>query len=706
MNHFDKVAKLLATENLTVVRAPVRTACFDTESRTLTLPQWKGMTPEIETMLIGHEVGHALYTTNEMLHASDDNRALHGYINVVEDARIERLMKDRYPGLRKDFNAGYKQLNDKDFFGAKKRDLSQLRLIDRINLYFKVGYTCGVRFNSEEIDFVRAAEKTQTPQDVVELAKKIYTYAKEQNKKNEEERAQQEEEYGKIDASGEGEEEDDFDYEYDNTSEYDEDDMMGSSSADDQEDDSEDEKQQQTTTSGAGYQGNDNSEDPLESETQRAFDKEMEDLADVNTRYVYYEMEHDYIQDVVIGYKRILDETTEADAYHDAEFNQEFNKYMSDTQRIVNYLVKEFEMKKSATHYKRAKISKVGSLDMKKVYAYKLKDDIFKRMMSLPEGKNHGMIFLLDWSGSMWQVLEDTIKQMIPLAEFCRRVQIPFQVFAFTSDYGQEYPYEYTVKLRADAKAGKPVVRTEEHNFRLFEFMNDKMSKSDFNKMCKRLIRGMQICKHYNLGGTPLNESLYYLIKYVPQFIKKNNIEKMTLVTLSDGDGHSNVHVQRQEYIDQPTGGYKTVGLRNFVRDSVTKKDYRIENYGSQQTQVWLQILKDRYAINNVGFYVCQNRARDLKDAISSNSSYSWSDAYSMIPKMRKSFKDQGFYSLDGTCRDEMFIIPSNKLQANDSDFEVGENMTTKQIAKVFSKSMKGSRTSRILLDRFVSRVA
>jgi hypothetical protein len=138
----------------------------------------------------------------------------------------------------------------------------------------------------------------------------------------------------------------------------------------------------------------------------------------------------------------------------------------------------------------------------------------------------------------------------------------------------------------------------------------------------------------------------------------------------------------------------------------VTKKDYRIENYGTQQTQVWLQILKDRYAINNVGFYICQNRARDLKDAISSNSSYSWGDAYSMVPKMRKAFKDQGFYSLDGTCRDEMFIIPSTKLQANDKDFEVGENMTTKQIAKVFSKSMKGSRTSRILLDRFVSRVA
>jgi hypothetical protein len=78
---------------------------------------------------------------------------------------------------------------------------------------------------------------------------------------------------------------------------------------------------------------------------------------------------------------------------------------------VVNYLVKEFEMRKSATLYKRAQTSKIGSLDMKKIWSYKLSDDLFKRVMTLPEGKNHGMIFLLDWSGSMDMVLEDWFQE-------------------------------------------------------------------------------------------------------------------------------------------------------------------------------------------------------------------------------------------------------------------------------------------------------
>jgi uncharacterized protein with von Willebrand factor type A (vWA) domain len=100
--------------------------------------------------------------------------------------------------------------------------------------------------------------------------------------------------------------------------------------------------------------------------------------------------------------------------------------------------VKEFEMKKSAQMHKRAMVSKIGSLDMKKVYAYKLQDDLFKRVTSLPQGKNHGMVLLVDWSGSMNEVLKDTMKQVINLAMFCNRVQIPYRVYAFTTDYNDK----------------------------------------------------------------------------------------------------------------------------------------------------------------------------------------------------------------------------------------------------------------------------
>ena len=74
-------------------------------------------------------------------------------------------------------------------------------------------------------------------------------------------------------------------------------------------------------------------------------------------------------------------------------------------------------------------------LDMRRVWSYKLNDDLFKRVTTLPQGKNHGMVFLLDWSGSMDGVIEDTLKQVINLAMFCNRIQIPYRVLAFTTQY-------------------------------------------------------------------------------------------------------------------------------------------------------------------------------------------------------------------------------------------------------------------------------
>ena len=191
VNAAEIYAKLLATENISVIRARVSTASFDIKNRVLTLPQWKDMSPIVEGMLIGHEVGHALYTTDEYIDPIKDDPKLRQYLNILEDVRIEKLMKRKYPGIRKTMNLGYQELNDKDFFGVKKiQNLSTLSLIDRINLYFKAGYQCGVTFNQDEKNFVTRAERTETIEEVIELAKEIYAYAKEQAEQKKKQRAE------------------------------------------------------------------------------------------------------------------------------------------------------------------------------------------------------------------------------------------------------------------------------------------------------------------------------------------------------------------------------------------------------------------------------------------------------------------------------------------------------------------------------------
>ena len=98
------------------------------------------------------------------------------------------------------------------------------------------------------------------------------------------------------------------------------------------------------------------------------------------------------------------------------------------------YLVKEFEMKKSATAYKRATTSKTGIIDPLKLSSYKYNDDIFKKLTILPDAKNHGMIMLLDWSGSMCDVIKQTIDQLLNLVWFCQKINIPYEVYFFTSE--------------------------------------------------------------------------------------------------------------------------------------------------------------------------------------------------------------------------------------------------------------------------------
>ena len=165
------LAKLLATENLHVEHRKISTAYFDVERRVLALPIWKDVTGDVYDLLVGHEVGHALYTPNE-----EYRDAPKDYVNVIEDARVERKMKVTYPGLRKSFYDGYQELNGKDFFEISKRDVSKMNLIDRINLHYKVGNLTDICFSDDEQVWVDRVANTVTFEDVVTLAEELYAY--------------------------------------------------------------------------------------------------------------------------------------------------------------------------------------------------------------------------------------------------------------------------------------------------------------------------------------------------------------------------------------------------------------------------------------------------------------------------------------------------------------------------------------------------
>ena len=162
------LAKLLASENIRIEHQKVATAAFNLRDRALILPIWKEMSADLYDLLIGHEIGHALYTPAEGWHDAieDGGNGIKSFLNILEDARIERKVKDKYPGIRKNFFAGYKELFERNFFGVEGRDLNTLRFIDRVNLYYKVGAFLNIQFSEDEKAILRRIDVLETWDDV------------------------------------------------------------------------------------------------------------------------------------------------------------------------------------------------------------------------------------------------------------------------------------------------------------------------------------------------------------------------------------------------------------------------------------------------------------------------------------------------------------------------------------------------------------
>ena len=180
MKNKSTLAKLLAEEDVFVVHKQMETAYFDSKKRELGLPIWKDeeMTKDIYDLMVCHEIGHALWTPLDMLEKAAVRKINHSFVNILEDARIEKMVKGKYPGAVGVFNRGYVDLLKKDFFGTGKKKIADFNLIDRINVFFKSADTT-IPFSEEEKVWVDRTAATKTPDDVLDLAEELYAWMKE-----------------------------------------------------------------------------------------------------------------------------------------------------------------------------------------------------------------------------------------------------------------------------------------------------------------------------------------------------------------------------------------------------------------------------------------------------------------------------------------------------------------------------------------------
>lgn len=705
------VAKLLATENISVHRANTKTAYFDIKNRVLVLPMWKDIENIVEQMLICHEVGHALFTKLDEYKAAIDGakfKNAQAYMNILEDARIEKFMARKFAGINKTMSGGYSILNAKDFFGIKNSNLYKLTLIDRINIHFKLGAYIEVPFTKDERIFIEKTANLESMNDVATLANEIYTYSTENYVSTDYTMfGNEDSQYVLVDGDEEG------DFEYEEYPEYNEDDLDNNSddidsesdktgeSDSDKESDEESDEDSEKNIKSSGSEGKSDKKDIPDPITDSEFQKNIESYCNNNIMYKYWTFGK-FTYDPVFNYKKVLKNVEESGyTFDDTSHLEYINKFKQDSMVNVNYLVKEFEMRKAATAYKRTTIAKSGTLNTNKLFAYQINNDIFKRISATKDGKNHGMVFLLDWSGSMYRNIKQTVEQLINLVMFCSRAQIKYSVLAFTNDAynltGRHHPEWY----ESDTKN---VINVNHTHLVLAELFSSEMTTNEFNRMITYTLSDY-FPSTIDMNGTPLLEALIYINEYIDGFIKKNHIEKFTFVTFTDGAGKSfQTPIRSRDYDDDCT----MKSCKNMYICPVTKIEYTIDsNNVIHNTEMLYTIIKNRYNCNVIGFFLMEAiSTRYVNDTIKMNDSkymdYPIAVRESIATKLRSDCLSNKFANIPNTAKDAMYIIPASSLKVDDSELAVDTNATAYQISKKFGKFLNIRKTSRVLLNNLL----
>lgn len=506
------LAKLLATENLIVQHCgAATTASFNTATRVLTLPLIQTNSEFVYDMFIGHEVGHALYTPADWADKVDKDIPF-DFINVIEDVRIERMIQDKFPGLRRDFSRGYDELNDKDFFELADKDVDLMNFIDRINLHFKLGHRALIKFTDEELVYVRAVEDADTFDKVVLVAKMLADYVQAQPQDQETQNTQEEESPGESEDKGE------------------------------EQDDSKTDQKDEELRNENGPPSSEDNTNPLKSETQESFDENMKNLAqELNhsrVQYITTPTDHTLKAFPIEFLREDFESMRELELGSQSIIDDRCRQYLTSIKRDVSFMAQQFEMRKSADAYARQRVHKTGVLNTNKLHEYKLTEDLFLRQTITPDGKNHGLLMLVDWSGSMSDCIVETVKQLLVLVQFCRKVSIPFDVYTFTSQN-----YRAALEEGADEKpkyevttGGSQIVHilTSKANNRQME--RDMLNLfSTATKISSSYVRCVGSA-YLTMGGTPLNNVLFQVPAMVQRLRDTTNAQKISFVCLTDGE--------------------------------------------------------------------------------------------------------------------------------------------------------------------------
>jgi len=725
-------ARLLATEDITIRHDPsLDTAYFDTNKRILALPVLDNMDDDVYDLFVGHEVGHALFTPafneEDMLRKMREVNEKNPYVakmclNMVEDARIEKAMRKKYPGLSKSFRAGYSKLWELGFFGEDSKEIrekfSELVIIDRLNLHYK-GTIYGIQnFELSELDqsFVDRIDQAKTFDDIIPICIDILKHM-EIPEKEEEKQEETEQQVNVSSSSGSGNVE--------------EEETKSGEDSEGNEEESSTNSGEGSSSAGLNYKESTSFNQPKEkpktdeNDALSKYVQEVNKKSNKNVEYYYNNIPEPNLKRIIVPYKVILEDFVrlfDEEIYHDNKtsdysvqesynFDTEYKNFLAKNKSICHSMSMCFKRKQQADVFRRTQISKTGRLNMDLIHTYRYNDDLFKSANIVPNGKNHGIIMYLDWSGSMSSNISETIEQLMSLVLFCRKSGIKYQVFAFTDN-------AFDINSNESFWENESETTYRFSGFHLLDLFNSEMNNKEHDIAMKGMVflsnylgykkrlgfrnfsRFLEYFKKYNLSGTPLNETIIAAIDIEKNFQRKHNCQIMNTVFLTDGEsgglgfsypsGYSwSYSTKKKQYLEYKS---KTYDIDHYYGNSIKFMEIFKDNTNSRLIGIYLT-----YGVSAVARNIARQAPDDPRDFDKN-----------IMEEAAKNFKKNSYAEIPNDPYDFYYIMKSNAEAIGFDDVFDGIDASKKntQIITQFVKNIKKRSCSRIVLNTFAEVVA
>ena len=282
-----------------------------------------------------------------------------------------------------------------------------------------------------------------------------------------------------------------------------------------------------------------------------------------------------------------------------------YKKFATQTSMVIaQRMAADYIRKKKAFEASKTQYRKTGSLDMSRLASYLTSDDIFTSKSIMKEGKSHGLIITLDWSGSMRSCVLKMAIQSLITCKFAKAAGIEFQLSIFT-----------------DNGSSAASSRNSLNSLRQTLLLDSTNSYSDMNEVFYHMCAfhhisassfsheyGNMLRDTFRMSGTPLAQS--QMMSYIEAMRMRSvhGLQNVSIMYITDGDG-SNLRAEtgeanhivcpftkrRYEYQKREGSNYfmnPTPVINRMIRDAGFKT-FNIYVYGGNTSQV------DRYVTSN-----------------------------------------------------------------------------------------------------------